>query len=152
MRAHALILTLVAATLLIAPAISQEGATLSRDQQIEESVKKVKQLRQERIAALKAMANVINIQKSRGLAPDEDVLEAKLLVFKAELDASEKQSDRVMLFQSIVDVLKEYEQFADAMSKAIGGSEANFLKIKARRLEAEILLEQAKTSQTEEGK
>jgi hypothetical protein len=51
-----------------------------------------------------------------------------------------------------VDVLKKYETSADNRFKAAQGSKSIFLKVKARRLEAEINLERAKAKNAQEAK
>lgn len=152
---QALILTVMAATLLIAHASPQDRVKLSRKEQIEESAKKVKELQKERIVTLKEMADLISRLSSRsvnGRASNEEVLEARLLVLKAELDAAEKESDRITIYKNIVDELKKYEKFADAQVKFARGTVATTLKFKARRLEAEIDLERAKAKEAKETK
>ena len=144
MRTPALILTVMAATLLMAPASPQARVNLSRKDQAEESAKKVKELQKERIATLKQMADQTTKLFQHGSVSFEELCEARLLVLKAELDAAEKESDRITLYKNIVDVLKGYEKFAEERLRTAGGTEAPILKAKARRLEAEIHLEQAK--------
>jgi hypothetical protein len=90
------------------------------------------------------MVDRIDTLHKQALASFDEVLEARLLLAKAKLDATEQDSDRIPLYQEIVNVLKQYEQSAEEMAKATGGSYASVLRIKARRLEAEIQLEQAK--------
>jgi outer membrane protein TolC len=151
-KIRTLILTVIAATLLMAPASPQDRVKPSRKERIEESAKKVKELQKERIAALKEMANIIAAQFQRGQGSFEEVLEARLLVHKAELDASEKESDRITLYKNIVDELKKLEAAADDRFKAARGSQTSLLKVKARRLEAEIDLERAKAKEAKETK
>jgi outer membrane protein TolC len=148
----ALILTIIAATMLIAPASPQDKVNPSRKERIEESAKKIKELQKERIATLKEMADAIAKLYQSGLVPEEEVLEARLLVHKAELDAAEKESDRITLYKNIVDELKQFETIADQRVKAVRGSMSTFLKVKARRLEAEINLERAKIKEAKEAK
>src|SRR5579875_2035526 len=113
MRMLALILTVMAATLPMAPASPQERANPPRKNQAEESAKKVKELQKERIATLKQMAEAIATQFQNGHVSLEEVIEARLLLHKAELDAIEKESDRIALYQRIVDELKKFEEVAD---------------------------------------
>ncbi len=152
MRIATLILTVIAALLLMAPASPQDRVNPSRKERIEGSAKKVKELQKERIATLKEMADLITDQFRNGRVPFEEVLEARLLVFKAELDAAEKESDRITLYKNIVDELKKFETVADQRVKAAQGSQSTFLKVKARRLEAEINLERAKAKEAKETK
>ena len=152
MRVPALILTVMAATLLCAPASPRGGENPSREGPTEGPAKKVKELQKERIATLKEMAAQIATLYKSGRALGVDLYEARLLVLKAELDAAEKDSDRVTLCKKIVDVLKEYETWADEKVKSARETRAFVLKVKARRLEAEIHLEQAKAKEAKESK
>jgi hypothetical protein len=152
MRTPALILTVMAATLLIARASPQDGVNSSRKDQAEESGRKIKELQKERIATLKEMADISTRLFQNGRGSFEAALEARVLVFEAELDAAEKESDRITLYKDLVKVLKEYEELAKERVKMARGTEAAVLKAKARRLEAEIHLEQAKARAAKEGK
>ena len=78
--------------------------------------------------------------------------EARLLLLNAELDAAEKESSRITLYKSIVVVLKEGEKFAEDAERTAGGTQVRILKVKARRLEAEINLERAKAKKAQEAK
>lgn len=106
--------------------------------------KKVKELQKERIATLKAIADLNTRLFQSGRASFEAALEARVLVFEAELESAEKESDRSKLYENLVDVLKQYEEVAKQRAKTAQGTEAAVLKVKARRLDAEIHLEQAK--------
>jgi outer membrane protein TolC len=152
MRTPALILTVMAATLLMAPASPQARVNLSRKDQAEESAKKVKELQKERIATLKQMADQTTKLFQHGSVSFEELCEARLLVLKAELDAAEKESDRITLYKNIVDVLKEYETWADGRFKSARGTMISVLKVKAKRLEAEINLERAKAKEAKKAK
>jgi membrane fusion protein (multidrug efflux system) len=145
----ALILTVVAATPLTAPASPQDSVNLSRKEQIQKSARKVKELQKERIATLKAMADLNTKLFQSGRGSFEAAFEARVLVFEAELAAAEKESERIRLYKNFLDVLKEYEDLARQRVKAARGTEASVLKVKARRLEAEIHLEQAKVRMPE---
>jgi hypothetical protein len=68
------------------------------------------------------------------------------------LDAAEKESERVTLYERIVEVLNQSEKVANARAQTGGGSQAAALKIKARRLEAEVELERAKVREVKGGK
>ena len=152
MRMPALILTVMAATLLIAPASPQGRVNPPRKDKTEESAKKVKELQKERIATLKQMVDVISQLQGRGIVSPEEAYEARLLVLNAELDAAEKESDRITLYKNIVDELKKFENLAEARVKHAQGTTASALKVKARRLEAEINLERAKAKEAKEAK
>jgi hypothetical protein len=143
-------LTVVAATLLTASA--PDEAKPPRKEQIEESAKKIKELQKERIAALKEMAEITTRLSMNGRTSPEEALEATLLVFQAQLEAAEKESDRIALYKKMIDSLKGLETLAEERMKTARGTAATVLKVKARRLEAEIHLEQAKIKEAKEGK
>src|SRR5262249_37787331 len=86
------------------------------------------------------------------LASFEEGGEGRLLLLNAELDAAEKGASRITRYKSIVDVLKEGEKFAEDAVRAGGGTDVRILKVKARRLEAEINLERAKAKEAQEAK
>jgi hypothetical protein len=152
MRMPALILTVLAATLLMAPASPQDRVNLSPKERVEESAKKVKGLQKERIATLKQMVDLDATLEGRGIVPFDEVIEARLLLLNAELDAAEKESDRVPLYKNIVDELKKYETFAERRVKLAQVATVSVLKARARRLEAEINLERARAKEAQEAK
>ena len=152
MRKPALVLAVMAATLLTAPASPQDKVNPPRKDKTEESAKKIKEIQRERIATLKQLVDVYSRRRERRQASFEEVAEARLLLLNAELDAAEKGSSRITLYKSIVDVLKEGEKFAEEAARIGGGTEARMLKVKARRLEAEINLERAKAKEAQEAK
>jgi outer membrane protein TolC len=148
----ALILTVMAAALLMSPASPQAKVNLSRKDQTEESAKKIKELQKERIATLKEMADAITRLFQSGHGSFDAVLEARLLLLKAELDAAEKEADRITLYKNFVDESRKIENLAEAKVKAGRGTQASVLKVKAMRLEAEINLERAKAKEAKEAK
>ncbi len=150
MKTLALIATVMAAALLIAAASPRETVGKSRKDQHEESAKKVKELQKERIATLKEMAEALAKLFQHGNVTYGEVAEARTLLFKAELDAAEKESERITLYQKRVQALKEAEKLAEQRVKAAIGTRATVLKIKAMRLEAEIDLERAKAKAAKE--
>src|SRR4051812_15980943 len=75
-RMPALILAVVAATLLTAPASPQDRATLSRKDQQEESARKLKELQKERLATLKDLAAVATKLFQSGRVEHQEVIEA----------------------------------------------------------------------------
>jgi outer membrane protein TolC len=144
MRVSALI---VAASLMTAASAQEKPAK----EQIEASAKKVKELQKERIATLTELVNQAVAAFQKAQASYEEVLEAQMLLLKARLDVAEKESERITLYEQTVAVLKKSEELANTRAQAGRGSHAAVLKIKARRLEVEILLEQAKIKQAKEG-
>jgi outer membrane protein TolC len=119
---------------------------------IEESAKKIKDLRKERIAVLKELVDHCEDRYKSGMASSEELLEATVLLFRAELETAEKGADRVSLFRKMIDTMNQFEQVAKAQQAAGKVTAGDVLKIKARRLELEILLEQEKMKEIKEKK
>jgi membrane fusion protein (multidrug efflux system) len=149
MKMPALILTVVAATLLIAPASAQDTVNLPRKEQIQKSTRKVKELQKERLAVLKALTEQLARLYQNARVEFGELLEARVQLFQAEVDAAEKQSDRLTLYKNLVDELKQYEKVAQGRVESGRGLMTTVLKIKARRLEAEIHLEEAKAEKAD---
>jgi membrane fusion protein (multidrug efflux system) len=144
MRMPALILTVTAATLLVAPAHPQEKAVPSRKDQADESARKVKDLRKERVKVLQELTDQLERLFQRAQVPYDEVINARTQLFQAELEAAETEAQRVALYKKLVDVLKQSESLAENRLKAARGTMTAVLKVRARRLEAEIHLAQAK--------
>lgn len=138
MRTTALFVTVMGTALLVAAASPQDVK--------EESANRIKELKKERIAALKSVAELMTNLYQRGSGTIDDVFEAKLQALNAEADAAETAQDRIKFYENIVDLSKQYEELAIASREAARGTHATVLKMKARRLEAEITLEQAKAA------
>lgn len=111
---------------------------------------KIKELQKERIDTLKDLVDQLGKLYGSGLVESGEVLEARMLLFKAELDAAE--TDRVGIFQKTVEALKAQEELARSKVRVGRGTNAAVLKIKARRLEVEIQLEQEKIKEAKEKK
>ena len=81
----------------------------------------------------------------------EELIEVRLLLLQAELNHAEKGADRISLYKKAIDSMKQYEKLGD--TKVQGGrmTPATALKIKAKRLEVEIQLEQAKEKEAKDG-
>ncbi len=126
-----LTLTVLSAGLLLA-AGNSEGDTS----------KKIRELHRERIAALQQAVDVLTAQQQNAISSQEDVLQARLLVLNAELDASEAGPERVKLREDVVKLLKEKEA---GLSRSRGIVDpVTILNAKADRIKAEIALEEAK--------
>jgi hypothetical protein len=130
--------------LLLAPAISPDGPALAGG---EESAKKIKELQKERIATLKQLVDGLAQLAPHGRADFGELIEARLLLLQAELDVAEKGEDRLALYKKAIESLGQYEQWANARVQAGRANTTTVLKIKARRLEAQIWLEQAKAKE-----
>ena len=151
MKMLSLILTVTTAGLLAALARAQDEANPSGKGE-GAAAARVKELQKERIDCLKALAEVADKLAVGARGSIEDALDAKLLLLQAEVDAARTESDRVALYRACVNALKEYEQLADARKQAALGSEATKLRVKARRLEVEIRLQQATVETADRGR
>jgi hypothetical protein len=161
MKTPASILALLAALLLAAPIHAQQRALPPSNNQADESAQKIKELQKQRIAVLKEQSEVLTylIQHpfpDQAHDPYDDALQARLLLLQAELVATDNEAERIALYQGAIDTLKTYEQAKkyeegpdDKLILAqITG--AIVLKMKARRLEVEMLLEQAKAKEAKQ--
>jgi outer membrane protein TolC len=128
------------------------AATAQDKPSIEESAKKIKDLQKERITVLKELVDHFSTRYKAGQASSEELLDASILLFKAELETAEKGSNRISLYTKMVDTLNQFEQFAKAQFGVGKVTTGDVLKIKARRLEFEILLEQEKMKEAKEKK
>jgi hypothetical protein len=134
--------TLILAALLAGPAASQDNPPKGR---IEASAKRVKDLQQEQIAALRQSAAVgLKLAQSGGLAVGEAV-EDRMSLLRAEVDAAASEADRVALYTKAVESLGEYEALANARHQAGRGTEHAALRVRATRLGVEVQLERART-------
>jgi outer membrane protein TolC len=139
--------------LILVAALTAASSTQDKpSNQIEESAKKIKDLQKERIAVLKELVDHLDTRYKSGTASFEEVLEARILLFKAELETAEKGSDRISLYTKMIDTLNQAEQVAKAQFGVGKVTTGDVLKIKARRLEVEILLEQEKMKEAKEKK
>jgi hypothetical protein len=153
MKLPTLILIVAAATLLLGQATPQHKATPAPKERIEESAKKIKELQKERIETLKKLVEQTAALFIKGIARSyEEALEAQMMLLQAELDAAEKESDRITACKNTINRLKQYEEVAAANVAAGRATTAAGLRIKARRLEAEIQLEQAEIKEAKESK
>ena len=137
---------LILVALLIAPAGAQEKPS------IEESTKKIKELQKERIETLEKVVGRAIAQFQRATSSYQDVLEAQTQLLQARLDTAEKESERIELYTKAIELLKQTEKVAQAQIAAGRETEMAALKIKARRLDVEIKLEQAKIKEAKEKK
>jgi hypothetical protein len=146
MTIPALILA-VASTLSAAPPTPRDGAKPPVKEQLEASAERIKELKKERIAALKEQIETLNSILPRpalaGWDRSGELLEARLLLLQAELEVTEEGADRIALYRGAVESLKQYEEAAQREVDRARGTRAAVLRIKARRLEVEIQLEQA---------
>ena len=135
--------TLAVGVLLIGPANSQEDSGKAGTREVTSA--KVKELQSERIAVLKEMAEVTDVLYRKARAEAGPVFEARRLLLTAEVELAQNDADRIKLYENFVAAMKEYEEFTTARKQAARGTEADVLKAKAVRLEAEIALEKVKS-------
>jgi hypothetical protein len=154
MRLPALILFVVAATPLMAPAGPQDKDNPPAKDKAEESAKKIKELQKERIDTLKKQVDVLNVlvplPRARGDLFGE-AGEATMLLLRAELEVTEKGADRLTLYRKAIAKLKQYEGVAKKWGVDTRVPETTVLGIKSRRLEVEIELEKENARERKEG-
>jgi hypothetical protein len=122
----ALILSVVTATLPMLIAGPRDNVK-PVNERINESTTKIKELQTERIAALKELVEISLKLYQNGRSSYEEALDAQGLLLQAELDGTEKESDG-------------------------RGANTAILKFRAKRLEAEIHLEQARAKEAKGSK
>jgi hypothetical protein len=146
-------LILVAATVIVpvASVRSQDGVVPAREP-AETSAQKIKNLQKERIATLKELVDGLDVLVKAARADFGELLEARLLLLQAELNAAEKGEERIALYKKTIDSFNQYEEWAKERVRAARANQTIVLRIKARRLEVEIQLEQAKAKAAKEGK
>jgi hypothetical protein len=128
MRTYPPILAAAAAVLLAGGAESQDKLNPPA-----ESAKRVKGLEQERIATLKGVVATGARLAQSGRADVPRVTEDRLALLRAELEAAEKDADRVPLYAKAAESLREYEALAVAQHQAGCGTEYATLKVRAKR-------------------
>ena len=144
MKTPALIVTMIGIALLIAAASPQDEAGVARKGPQEESARRIKELKKEKIAALNAMLEVVTAQRQAAQATSLDVSEATIRLRQAEADAAEQESDRLKLYEEIVELTKKQDEIADRLWKSGQAPYTAAANAKVKRYDAEITLEQAK--------
>ena len=132
---------LIAVVVLMTAADAREKP--SKDE-IEASARTVQELQKERIAVLNEAVAVSTALFQRAQLDILALMEDRMALLEAELDAAETVSERISLYTKAVDSLKEYEELAKAGKMAARGTDRDIFRIKARRLEVEIRLERAR--------
>ena len=130
--------------IVLATVLTAINAQESPSRELDASAKKVKELQQERITTLKAVVELGTKLATVGHFEIRDISDARMTLLKAELDAVENESDRIALYKEALNSLQQYEALAKAAKEAARATELDKLAIKARRLQVEIWLEQAK--------
>lgn len=105
---------------------------------------RVTALRAEQIAALKELLELTVAGFQSGRVSYDAVLDARGQLLAAEVEAAETDAARVALYEAAAGSLRAYEEVAKAQMDAGRGRPTALLAIKARRLDVEIRLEQAR--------
>jgi hypothetical protein len=144
MLSPALIAFAVATIQPTAPLAPQTGVNPPGKGRVAASSPRVKELQKERIAALKALAEQLDQLFRNSRAEFKDVVEARVVLLNAEIDAAETGADRIPLYKKAIDNMREYEKLTGARVASGRGTTADVLRVTARRLEIEIRLERAR--------
>lgn len=135
--------TLAIGALFMGSASSQDDAGRATGQQA--ASLKVKQLQNERVVALKDLAQVTDTLYRKARAEAGPAYDTRQLLLNAEVELTESDAERIKLYEDFVSAMKEYEEIATVRKQAARGTEADVLKAKTVRLEAEIGLEKLKS-------
>jgi Outer membrane efflux protein len=148
-KTMAILAILGLALLASSPQAADRESPVTKDQ--DESARKAKELRKERVAVLKLLVDQLTLSFNNAIVPYDDLMEATRLLHEAEVDAAETDKERVEIYKKLVAVLEKSESFAENRWKAGRGTKAIVLKMEARRLDAEIQLEKAKVRIANQG-
>lgn len=160
MKTPGVIAIVVGTILLIGSAKSQDEAGPNVDKPLVEkthdespqadAVTRIKELQTRRVATLKKLANLVSEEFKRGLASPFVACDAQLQALEAQADAAESDAERIKYLEDCVNFAKEYEKLADALRTSARRNYTDIVRLQARRLEAEINLELARTGETHE--
>jgi len=129
-----------------------ERAAPAPKDRADEPSQAVKDLQKERIAVLKEQAEtLITMFKNAHIPPDKMWVALRLLT-EAELEAAGTDKERIELHKRLVTLWRQSEKWGQARVNAGRGNATAVLQPMAKRLEAEIRLEQAKIAAAEAGK
>jgi hypothetical protein len=120
------------------------GLLIAADNFAADAGKKIRDLRQDYIAALEQAETLLTAEYKNDRRSYEELFQGRLLLLTAKLDAAETGPERVKFYEKIVELTKEKEGF---MVDALKFDKVDALKVlnaKADRMKAEIALEKAK--------
>lgn len=150
MKFSALIVTVIVAvtgTALMMPvANSQDAGADSRQGKREESARKIKELQNERLATLRGLAADTSALYRNARVEADRAHDAQRQLIRAEVELAENDADRIKLYETFVNVMKDYEEIATVRLQGARGTRAAILEAKAMRLEGEIALEQLRAA------
>jgi hypothetical protein len=122
------------------------GFLLAADAPQGNAEKKLRELHKERISTLKEITDLYKAQIANGFVTREDIMQAKLLLLKAELDAANTDHERSIVLETIVETMKDFEDMTAQVVMHSHVDRTVYLKAKAERLRAEIDFERAKNA------
>jgi hypothetical protein len=102
---------------------------------------KLRGLLQERLKAVRTLAERAKQLHKQGAATQEEVRQADLRVYKAELDLCDTAKERVVVLEKIAKVYEEVEDHLTALAKQGAASSESVIEAKLSRLEAQIAVE-----------
>jgi C-terminal processing protease CtpA/Prc len=120
------------------------GFLLAADAPKENAEKKLRELHKDRIATLQQITDLYKAQIANGFVTREDIMQAKLQLLKAELDAANTDEERITIQSMIVEMMIEFEEMTAQVVMHSHVDRTVYLKAKAERLKAEIELERLK--------
>lgn len=141
MRMTALICVGIAMAWAAFPVGSQDKVS-SPSNEADGPARKISELQHERIETMKELVALSNNLAKSYRVELGDALEARMTLLRAELDVAENGLDRITLCKDALDSMKYYEEIEKAFKEAGRGPRVNEFKVKAMRLEIEIMLEQ----------
>lgn len=138
------VVAMIVASLVASSTHSQEKAAPVNDDAAAAPAQRIQELRMERIATLEKMVHELATLFKGQRVQYDDVLEGQRLLIDARLEAAETDEQRVKVHETLVALMRTLETNAEAQAQAGRALQTTALKARAKRLEAEIHLEQAK--------
>jgi hypothetical protein len=105
---------------------------------------RVRELMTQRRDLLRQIVQSSEIRFQKGQGSAEELAEDVVAAFRAELDLAASQGERIRLHEQIVEKMRELESRAEKMWQNGRIVETAAMRARARRMEAEIALEQAR--------
>jgi RNA polymerase sigma factor (sigma-70 family) len=108
---------------------------------------KVRALLEEKLALTRELAEAVQQLYKSSAASREQLLQANLRVFKAELDLCETDNERIAVYEKMVAAYKEMEEQALQLQKSGQAQRPVVIEARLNRLEAQIALERLKAKE-----
>jgi hypothetical protein len=109
---------------------------------------KLQALLKERLEAVRKIADRVQLLNKANSVSQEEVRQANLRVYRAELDLCETVKERVAVLEKIATVYREEEERRSQLGKQGAAAQGAVLEATISRLEAEIALEREKAKMT----